>query len=215
MRFVFRRYTSFRYVRNLLHFLKIPFGRLTPLQITCFNGAESSLLLRKFRKHDKEIQKSACFVSVPCDVVCTGLYPYFYQRWFAEPWQKSFRYCKSEVHLREHIQTWRQEKPKKAGISADVVVSSLSYYTCVFATVCSPHRGSTVVKVLCYKSEGRWIDSRWCHWKFFIDIIPAIAIWPWGQLSLQQKWVPGVFPGGKNGRCVRLTTLTPPWAIVT
>jgi len=46
MRFVFRRHTSFRYVRNLLHFLKIPFGRLTALQITCFNGAESSLLLR-------------------------------------------------------------------------------------------------------------------------------------------------------------------------
>jgi len=23
-------------------------------------------------------------------------------------------------------------------------------------------RGSTVVKVLCYKSEGRWFDSRWC-----------------------------------------------------
>ena len=27
-------------------------------------------------------------------------------------------------------------------------------------------RGSTVVKVLCYKSEGRWFDSRWCHWNF-------------------------------------------------
>ena len=27
-------------------------------------------------------------------------------------------------------------------------------------------RGDTVVKVLCYKSEGRWFDSRWCHWNF-------------------------------------------------
>jgi len=27
-------------------------------------------------------------------------------------------------------------------------------------------RGGSVVKVLCYKSEGRWFDSRWCHWKF-------------------------------------------------
>ena len=27
-------------------------------------------------------------------------------------------------------------------------------------------RGGTVVKVLCYKSEGRWLDSRWCHWNF-------------------------------------------------
>jgi len=27
-------------------------------------------------------------------------------------------------------------------------------------------RGNTVVKLLCYKSEGRWLDSRWCHWNF-------------------------------------------------
>ena len=27
-------------------------------------------------------------------------------------------------------------------------------------------RGSTVVKVLCYKSEGRWFDPSRCHWNF-------------------------------------------------
>jgi len=27
-------------------------------------------------------------------------------------------------------------------------------------------RGSTVVKVLRYKSEGRWLDFRWFHWNF-------------------------------------------------
>ena len=27
-------------------------------------------------------------------------------------------------------------------------------------------RGSTVVKVLCYKSEGRWFDPGWCRWNF-------------------------------------------------
>jgi hypothetical protein len=27
-------------------------------------------------------------------------------------------------------------------------------------------RGGTVVKVLCNKLEGRWFDSRWCHWNF-------------------------------------------------
>jgi hypothetical protein len=31
-------------------------------------------------------------------------------------------------------------------------------------------RGSTVVKVLRYKSEGRWFDPRWCQ--FFMDINP-------------------------------------------
>jgi hypothetical protein len=28
--------------------------------------------------------------------------------------------------------------------------------------------GGTVVKVLRYKSEGRWFDSRWCHWNFLL-----------------------------------------------
>jgi len=27
-------------------------------------------------------------------------------------------------------------------------------------------RGSTVVKLLRYKSEGRWLDPSWCHWNF-------------------------------------------------
>jgi len=41
-----------------------------------------------------------------------------------------------------------------------------------------------------------------------------IALWPCGSLSLQQKWVPGAFPGDKCGRCVRLTTLPPSCAVV-
>ena len=28
------------------------------------------------------------------------------------------------------------------------------------------HYFSQVVKVLCYKSEGRWFDPSWCHWNF-------------------------------------------------
>ena len=29
-------------------------------------------------------------------------------------------------------------------------------------------RGGAVVKVLRYESEGRWLDSRWCHWNFSV-----------------------------------------------
>ena len=31
--------------------------------------------------------------------------------------------------------------------------------------------------------------------EFFIYIALPAALWPWGQLKLKQKWVPGIFPG--------------------
>ena len=48
------------------------------------------------------------------------------------------------------------------------------------------------------------------HWH---KILP-IALRPWDRLSLKQKWVPGAFPGGKGGRCLRLTPLPPSCAVV-
>ena len=32
--------------------------------------------------------------------------------------------------------------------------------------ICVGDRGGTVVKMLCYKSEGRWFDPSWCYWNF-------------------------------------------------
>jgi len=37
-------------------------------------------------------------------------------------------------------------------------------YFIVFYIYYNGDRGSTVVKMLCYKSEGRWFDPSWCHW---------------------------------------------------
>ena len=45
----------------------------------------------------------------------------------------------------------------------------------------SHDRGSTVVKVLCYKSEGRWFESQLVSLKFFID-----------KKSIRSHYGPGV-----------------------
>ena len=44
-------------------------------------------------------------------------------------------------------------------------------YICLLSAECvrqlrTVDRGGTVVKVLCYNSESRWFDPRWCLWNF-------------------------------------------------
>ena len=71
-------------------------------------------------------------------------------------------------------------------------------------------RGSTVVKVLCYKSEGRWSDPR-CQWikSFRSHYGPGV------DSASNRNEYREYFLGGKGGRCVRLTNLPPSCAIVT
>ena len=70
-------------------------------------------------------------------------------------------------------------------------------------------RGGTVVKVLCYKSEGRWFDPRWCHWNFSLTSHYGLgSTQPLTEMSTRRiSW-------GKGGRYVRLTNLPYPCAVV-
>ena len=65
-------------------------------------------------------------------------------------------------------------------------------------------RGGTVVEVLCYKSEGHWFDSRWCHWKFSLTY------------SFRSHYGPGVDSASNRNeyqenfifeRCIDMTSL--------
>ena len=49
-------------------------------------------------------------------------------------------------------------------VSQKLVVGLLFFERAITSEDCD--RGSTVVKVLWYKSEGQWFDPSWCHWKF-------------------------------------------------
>jgi hypothetical protein len=50
-----------------------------------------------------------------------------------------------------------------------------------------------LVEAPCYKPEGRGFAYWWVHWIFLFYLIIPTALWLWGRLSLQQKWVPAIF----------------------
>jgi len=57
-------------------------------------------------------------------------------------------------------------------VGADVV-SVIAAYVAITLYIFEGDSGSTAIKVLCYKSEGRWFDSIWCHWNFSLTYNPS------------------------------------------
>jgi len=55
--------------------------------------------------------------------------------------------------------------PSSAAVMEEYNGITLPFFTLTHF-ILKGDRGGTVVKVLCYKSEGRWFDSSWCHWNF-------------------------------------------------
>jgi hypothetical protein len=68
-------------------------------------------------------------------------------------------------------------------------------------------RDGAVIESLSYKTEGRGIDSRWCHWNFSLT-----SFWPHcgpGVYSASNRNEYQEYILGKGGRCVGLTILPP------
>jgi hypothetical protein len=65
-------------------------------------------------------------------------------------------------------------------MQAYVAQNQIYYYICI--NVALRARDSVVVKALCYKPEGRGLDSRWGD---FLNLPnPSARIRPWGLLGL-------------------------------
>jgi hypothetical protein len=82
--------------------------------------------------------------------------------------------------------------------------------TVYYSTASSQQRGTAVAQWLRFCATNRKVAGSILAGVsgFFIDIKSFRSHYvPWGRLSLQQKRVPGLYPGGKGGRCVRVTTL--------
>ena len=63
-----------------------------------------------------------------------------------------------------------------------------------------------MLKVLCYKSEGHWFNSRWCYWNFSLTYSFRSHCGPGVDSASNRNEYQEYFLGGKGGRCVRLTT---------
>ena len=85
---------------------------------------------------------------------------------------KSFRCCSTVVKVMSYKSEGRWFDPswchwlRRCTTNRKDASSIPSGVIGIFIDIKTFRCGSTVFKVLCYKSEGRGLDSRWCHWNF-------------------------------------------------
>jgi hypothetical protein len=83
------------------------------------------------------------------------------------------------------------------------MVCRTRYYTHIWAQS---------VEALRYVPEGRSFDSRWCHWNFSLTKLFRSHSGPGVDSASNRNGYQEYILGGKEGRCVGLTTLPPSYA---
>jgi hypothetical protein len=101
------------------------------------------------------------------------------------------------------VMTWLKE-PVTIGLYAKPFVRTLLFNHIILGACDGVVIWGTALQA---RNLGVWFPMV----SVFTDIILLAALWPWDQLSLKQKWVPGIFPVGvgKGSRLVELTNLWP------
>ena len=87
-----------------------------------------------------------------------------------------YKICRCQIMLSDIMVCWFEYKinvakfPLKTRVEywhiSVIFILNKNGYLSTFSVILG-NRGSTVVKVLCYKSEGRWFDHKFCQWIFY------------------------------------------------
>jgi len=78
-------------------------------------------------------------------------------------------FCCFKCRLIHHFFQLPDEERKVSSTKLNnfkLILSHFHYRKMVLVLLHTGDCSNTMVKVLCYKSEGRWFDPRGCHWNF-------------------------------------------------
>ena len=149
------------------------------------------------------IQESPCFVVVPVQVTrsppgkCPAMVSYFvYQHLSVHT-----KYCAGAFQLCSSSFFLSLYRPQNS--LSGLILFFFYSHSCGFLGA----RGGAVGWGTALQAGRSRVRFTMVSLESVIDTKPPAALWPWGWLRLQQKWVPGIYPGGKGGRCVWLTTV--------